>query len=397
SIKTVTREVHVLSSDFQRNYGAFTPGRKKKFVSLAKETKSVAKELNIPKAELQKDGFFGFRSHFKPQMHMLSIGSWFKSLGKKIKDTAVKVGQAVVNTVVPAVANLMNKSNAVKVDGAIDVRNKNVSGKNWMSGLPDNTPMWKLSYPSTHDTMTYLPEDGQTWESWKAICHRYSLKQQLELGCRFFDIRLANRDGKVRIIHGDVTYKGTVEQEVLAPALQFVKENPSEVVFLGGVGEGSAPSYFNNNPDKKYFIGNGNTSTKTIGELRGKIVFGTPNPLESVDTAEWQGPEFEELYKQCTAGVERANKLGDGKIAWHGISATAGLQDKAHVVSMLTGKQSLTPEGYADYMNPKMRNYLTAHKEIKKVGVMKFDFVGPDSKNDGKEMNPTVVWQINFR
>ncbi|MDR1473007.1 MAG: hypothetical protein LBI41_00360, partial [Lactobacillales bacterium] len=405
SIEAATKEVRYHSSNLQRNYEAFTPGRRKKLKSFAKEAKSVVKELSIPKADLQADGFFVFGARSEPQMQMLSIGSFFKSIGNKvkdtvvkvgtaIKDTAVKVGQTVVNTVVPVVAKLMNSSNAVKVDGAIDVRNKNVSGKNWMSGLPDNTPMWKVSYPATHDTMTFLKEDGQTFESCKATCQRYNLRTQMDLGCRWFDIRKADIGGRTRIVHGDVTYQGTVENDIVAVAVEFIQNNPSEVVFLAGTGPGN---YFENNPNKKHFRGDGGSSNNTMKEYRGKVVFGFPEPIESVDTAEWQGPTFEELYNDGIAGIGRANNLGAGKIPIHGVSATAGLQSGSKIASMLTGKQSLTPEGYSDYMNPRIRNYLTAHKEIKKVGIMKFDFVGPDSKNEGKELNPAVIYQLNFR
>ncbi|MDR1521246.1 MAG: hypothetical protein LBS28_00035, partial [Streptococcaceae bacterium] len=388
SIKTVTREVHVLSSDFQRNYGAFTPGRKKKFVSLAKETKNFAKKISIQEKELKKAGFFGFGS--RSEYQMLGIGSWFKAVGDAFKSE---------------VKEIKDKFIGIKVEEGIDVRNKNVNGKNWMSGLSDNTPMWKLSIPGSRKSMTYLSRKNLLLE---VPTYQYkSLKEQLELGCRIFEINLDfdDRDGKREEgiigemwddnehIRRDRPYNGSMYKTVLPGVVDFIKKNPSEVIYLCGDyirNSKFRDYYFNKNPnDKQYFIdfNGGEMFQKNIEELRGKIIFSNFLPEKSFKSGEYRS--MDDIIKQQEKTISSANTLPDGKIKFsnYGVYMN-GVSSPSQILS------AWTLEEYCKHINPALRNYITKHKEIRKMGAMLFDLIGT---KDSYEMDPAVIWQVNFR
>src|SRR5690606_14158510 len=65
----------------------------------------------------------------------------------------------------------------------------------WMGALPGDLRLDQLSIPGTHDTCAFY--GGPL-----IACQRMPLKQQLEAGIRFLDIRCKNGDDKLYIYHG---------------------------------------------------------------------------------------------------------------------------------------------------------------------------------------------------
>ena len=128
-----------------------------------------------------------------------------------------------------------------------------VGCEGWMSELPDNVLLSKLSIPGTHNSMSYtcyeaniilkiisglsklgkdrlaelvsqivelkknselsklgdvLPEELHPILNCTAACQSKTLTEQLQLGARFFDLRLSQRiNSKTRIIRQLITYQ----------------------------------------------------------------------------------------------------------------------------------------------------------------------------------------------
>lgn len=97
----------------------------------------------------------------------------------------------------------------------------------WMRGLPDNVSMFNFSIPGTHQSCAINDYWGY------AKCQEWWLKEQLQHGVRYFDVRgEAKASGYyIKIVHGRADQPYTFES-VLKDVVQFLKENPSEAVFL---------------------------------------------------------------------------------------------------------------------------------------------------------------------
>ena len=98
---------------------------------------------------------------------------------------------------------------------------------NWMSALPGRAPLRSLSIPGTHDA-------GTKGFSWNAECQRYSIKDQLSLGVRAFDLRPGLDGGKLVIFHGSETHGSETLGSIFDTYVSFLDAHPGEflIVFL---------------------------------------------------------------------------------------------------------------------------------------------------------------------
>ena len=97
---------------------------------------------------------------------------------------------------------------------------------NWMSTLDNEASLNEIYIPGTHDSgalHSFLGVSGQ--------CQSYTIKQQLDMGIRFFDIRLQLREDKLCVVHSFVDQKLTFE-EVLNDFKAFLEANPSEFLIV---------------------------------------------------------------------------------------------------------------------------------------------------------------------
>ena len=129
---------------------------------------------------------------------------------------------------------------------------------NWMGDLPDHVktaPLCSLSIPGSHNSFTYSLErsgtGGPDQPEWirkvtktfpggsARILYKWSvtqgrnLREQLESGIRYFDIRLEARvregEREFRILH---CLRGARVTELLLEIKKFLEENQTEVLFL---------------------------------------------------------------------------------------------------------------------------------------------------------------------
>lgn len=156
--------------------------------------------------------------------------------------------------------------------------NDAAAGTNWMSKVPDNQSLARMTLPGTHDTMALYESVYGT-----AICQNMTLGEQLTNGVRCLDIRGRHLNNGLAMHHGMV-YQNSNFNNVLDATTSFLSNNPTETVVLllkpeydakGNTRtyEETVKSYMTNYPSKYFFNGwNATTSIPTIGNTRGKIV-----------------------------------------------------------------------------------------------------------------------------
>lgn len=135
-----------------------------------------------------------------------------------------------------------------------------ITSSSWMAALADQTPMTAVAIPGTHDTCCYDlngVEEQLEKSKWKplfntaktllpgkaisavdyvvqviALTQNLSIRQQLDAGVRFFDLRPSFGGGiTLPIYHGIVRTKITLV-DVMDEVTKFLNENKSEYVVL---------------------------------------------------------------------------------------------------------------------------------------------------------------------
>lgn len=143
----------------------------------------------------------------------------------------------------------------------------------WMSKVDDNKKIVELSIPGTHDS-------GATHSIFDVAgkCQDLSIKQQLKIGVRFFDIRLQQVNDSLNVVHSFVDQNLSFEK-VLKDMDGFIKENNSEFLIVS-IKEDADSKNSNKSFDKlvlEYLnrydktICLDNNLPETIKEARGKI------------------------------------------------------------------------------------------------------------------------------
>ncbi|QSZ29072.1 hypothetical protein DSL72_003582 [Monilinia vaccinii-corymbosi] len=152
----------------------------------------------------------------------------------------------------------------------------------WMSNLKDETPLAALSIPGTHNSPTHyaaLPS---------VRCQAVSVKEQLNNGIRFLDIRVQPQDPNnlaaegLILVHSafPVSLTGNKYLRTLINHLhKFLDENPTETVIISLKREGAGKAtdeqlsqilnHHYTQDSARWFTGN---RIPTLGEVRGKIV-----------------------------------------------------------------------------------------------------------------------------
>lgn len=96
----------------------------------------------------------------------------------------------------------------------------------WMAVLPEETAISSLSVPGTHDSGAL-----HAFADVSGKCQAVPIEEQLEMGVRFFDIRLRQDEDSLHVVHSFVDQRTTLE-EVLDAFSDFVEENPSEFLIF---------------------------------------------------------------------------------------------------------------------------------------------------------------------
>lgn len=102
----------------------------------------------------------------------------------------------------------------------------------WMQLMkkPQTTPLNELTLPGTHDTGTWTM--GST-----SKCQSMTLREQLDRGIRFIDIRLepmfdSRLNVKLWVYHGSSSSDLEFRKDVIRPCLDFLNVNPGETIIM---------------------------------------------------------------------------------------------------------------------------------------------------------------------
>lgn len=146
--------------------------------------------------------------------------------------------------------------------------------KNWLKNVDDNAKITEVSLPGTHDSgATHSIADVA------GKCQDISIKTQLEIGVRFFDLRLQLVNDEFKIVHSFVD-QNLKFSAVLEDLYSFIKENSSEYLIISIKEEASPVNstlWFDEalirdfEEYKDVFMINENKLPETVKEARGKI------------------------------------------------------------------------------------------------------------------------------
>lgn len=113
--------------------------------------------------------------------------------------------------------------------------NEFISHRSWMRDIPDGARVTSLSIPGTHNSCSVdgFLGFGQTQD--------LDLADQLTAGIRFFDIRLAHYQDNL-FVHHDILHMKKSYADVLKICTGFLKQHPSEAIFMSIKNEGRIDS-----------------------------------------------------------------------------------------------------------------------------------------------------------
>ena len=150
---------------------------------------------------------------------------------------------------------------------------------NWMSALRDDCSLADISIPGTHDTAATFVALGI-----KARTQNKTIPEQLNCGARFFDIRLANEKGKLKLVHNFISCrKGSgfsapklYFEDAVQYCKDFLNKNPQEcIVMFIKRDSGSAEGFdelLEQGIQAEAALWYTENRIPSLGEVRGKIV-----------------------------------------------------------------------------------------------------------------------------
>ena len=152
----------------------------------------------------------------------------------------------------------------------------------WMASLSDERVLNEIAVPGTHDSATRYVQ-----LAWFSKCQALGIREQLEAGFRYLDIRLGLAEGEgLQLMHGftrcktgPMPWSGTLMLDaVLDDCCAFLQAHPGEtVLFAAKYEHGDAPTaelqrrlqaYIERDPDRWLLT----DTIPTLGQARGKLV-----------------------------------------------------------------------------------------------------------------------------
>ena len=215
----------------------------------------------------------------------------------------------------------------------------------WMRFLPNNVEIRRMSIPGTHDSGAYkvrFAMDNLGFQS--VITQRLDLKNQLEAGIRFLDIRIGHIGGEFRIYHIATDLDQNFDQ-VLATLNDFLFRHPDETVLMRvqmerkeneqGTFESVFLGYYGKYKDRfaNYFDGD----SPTLGQVRGKIVL-----LQEFAASKYYGLKYHSFRIQDDFYIPTAFQMYD---KWQAIkkSLEEAARDQVSRISYLSANGGVTP------------------------------------------------------
>lgn len=258
----------------------------------------------------------------------------------------------------------------------------------WMSYIKEDTHLSSLSIPGTHDS-------GAKNITSLVKTQTLDIEHQLYNGIRFLDVRTKVTDDGKLAIHHDAFYANLMFEDVLETSLSFLKNNPSETLYIRIKQEYSTVSnaeftnvfmsYLSENL-QEFIYTRSDSSTPddpTIEDTKGKIVFfknwnGGPTDLGiqypgNFDIQDnYDSPALEEKIKNVHSQLDNAHQnYGNERV----------------YLNYLNAYKLLSPiANYAKPINNDTVDYITNNK-LTHTGIVISDFPGDQLINRVIDLN----------
>lgn len=168
--------------------------------------------------------------------------------------------------------------------------------KDWLKFLSDKLYISEINIPGTHDSCTFRVQFPLL-----SKCQSKTVKEQLNSGIRFLDIRVEKECDKLKLVHDiadckkpECSKKKLYLEDVIYDCKCFLKENPTETILLsykrddGANQEDTFDTFFENylTNDPVWYTEN---RIPMLKDVRGKIV------LLNRDNIDKNNPEYTDL------------------------------------------------------------------------------------------------------
>ncbi len=156
--------------------------------------------------------------------------------------------------------------------------------------MDDHTLLRDVSLPGSHDTMAFYSVGDLAGQ-----CQTLPLKEQLNLGVRFLDIRLKEDKNSLKLVHGFVDQKATFK-DVNKVVTSFLKEHPQEFIIMS-IKEEAEASHSDlpfekallNYLDDDIYLKDQTTIPTYISDIRGKVLLLSRYPNSTIGIPAFEG------------------------------------------------------------------------------------------------------------
>ena len=157
--------------------------------------------------------------------------------------------------------------------GSLNNRYKGTKYADWLSQIDDHTAIRDIDLPGSHNTLSVRAIADLSGQ-----CQTLSLKDQLNLGVRFLDIRLKEENNSLKAVHGFIDQRVSFAS-INKTVTSFLNEHPSEFLIMSIKEEAdssksdiSFEQALINALDSDIYLKNQNTVPTYLEEVRGKVL-----------------------------------------------------------------------------------------------------------------------------
>lgn len=181
-----------------------------------------------------------------------------------------------------------------------------VDTMSWMSMIPSVRKLNEITIPGTHDTGTWTLSKTVAGVTNNAKCQSLTLKQQMDAGIRFIDIRVVqdtrNGNPDFQIYHGSENTGLWFSTDIVDVCKKFLSDHPTETIIMSVKDESGSTNNFETHL-KLYLTADicfSNPAVPALWEARGRIVLfrryefettGTPATLGIPARKDWPDDE----------------------------------------------------------------------------------------------------------
>ena len=268
--------------------------------------------------------------------------------------------------------------------GIIKSRSASKKYADWMKSLDNNTSLREVNMPGSHDTMALY-----SIADFAGQCQSLSLKEQLNLGVRFLDIRLKEDHNKLKAVHGFIDQKVSFAS-ITKTIESFLKDHSDEFIIMS-IKEEANPSNSNEPFEEclKGYLENDiylkdTTLPSKVGDVRGKVLLlsryadstiGIPSYNGWADSASFTLPN--DIYVQDTYQITSAEQKQEEIVKC--------FNETGHAlkINFLSAYRTDTfPPSYAVSAAKDINPWV--NKEISKYddrGIVLYDFISEENMN----------------